>query len=149
MNCVDAAYHTVHQYPGGAESLAPRLGKSPKVLCNKVNPNSPHQLTLAEAVDLQTITGDHRILEAMAHSMGYVLVQLVQVGECDNDELLLHMNRLFGEVGGLAQDVNQAIADGQVTAAELRQLHARGLRVFTELQQVLNVLMVVYGNHRS
>ncbi len=37
MNIVDAAYHTVHDYPGGANALAPRMGiKSPAVLNSKV-----------------------------------------------------------------------------------------------------------------
>ena len=39
MNILDAAYHTVHDYKGGANALAPRMGmKSPAVLNSKVNP---------------------------------------------------------------------------------------------------------------
>ena len=48
MNVVDAAYLAVHTYPGGSESLGPRIGMSPAVLRNKVNPNcSTHHLSLA------------------------------------------------------------------------------------------------------
>lgn len=39
MNVTDAAYVTVHQYPGGSEALTPRLGMSAAVLRGKVNPN--------------------------------------------------------------------------------------------------------------
>lgn len=34
MNLADAAYNTVHDYPGGASSLAPRLGMSSHMLSN-------------------------------------------------------------------------------------------------------------------
>lgn len=52
MNVKDATHATVHDYPGGAESLAPRMGiKSPQVLRNKVNPTTDtHHLRLDEAI---------------------------------------------------------------------------------------------------
>lgn len=34
---LDAVYRTVRAYPGGAESLAPRLGTTANVLRNKVS----------------------------------------------------------------------------------------------------------------
>ena len=36
MNTIDASWHTVHEYPGGSEALAPRLGMSAAVLRTKV-----------------------------------------------------------------------------------------------------------------
>lgn len=64
MNILDAAYHTVHDFLGGASALASRMGiKSPAVLNSKVNPNThTHHITLLEAVKLMEITGDYRIL---------------------------------------------------------------------------------------
>jgi len=65
MNTIDAAYHTVHDYPGGAEALAPRMGMSAAVLRNKVNPNNTtHHLTYAEAQRIVALTGDVRMLQA-------------------------------------------------------------------------------------
>ena len=57
MNIIDAAYHTVHDYPGGATALALRLGiKSPAVLNSKVNPNTDtHHITLVEAIKIMAI----------------------------------------------------------------------------------------------
>jgi len=68
MNITDAAYNTVHDHPGGASALAPRMGiKSPAVLNSKVNPNTDtHHLTLAEASKLMALTGDFRILQALS-----------------------------------------------------------------------------------
>ena len=63
MNIHDAAHATIHDYPGGAASLAPRLGMVQAVLNSKVNPNThTHHLTLAEALRVMVMTGDHRIL---------------------------------------------------------------------------------------
>ena len=57
MNIIDAAYNTVHDYPGGSSALATRMGiKSPAVLNSKVNPNTEtHHLTLAEASKLMAL----------------------------------------------------------------------------------------------
>ncbi len=40
LNILDAAHKVIHGYPGGCESLAPRLGMAPQVLRNKANPNT-------------------------------------------------------------------------------------------------------------
>ncbi|MGI4861889.1 MAG: phage regulatory CII family protein [Janthinobacterium lividum] len=59
MQIADAAYVVVHNYPGGADSLAPRLGMSSAVLRNKINPsNTTYHLSLAEALRLSQIIGD-------------------------------------------------------------------------------------------
>jgi len=84
MNITDAAHKTVKDYPGGAEALATRLitvndkgeekPMSGAVLRNKINPNNTtHRLTLAEANEIMGLTGDHRILVALAAEHGYGL----------------------------------------------------------------------------
>jgi hypothetical protein len=70
VNITDAAYAVAHDYPGGTESLAPRLGMSGAVLRNKVNPNNTtHHLTLAEALRMSEITSDRRVAEAFAREL--------------------------------------------------------------------------------
>src|SRR5690606_27107847 len=86
MNSIDAAYATVHDYPGGSESLGPRVGISPAVLRNKVNPNNEtHHLTFAEARRVAAITDDFRMLQAWAHEAGFLLVKAPDncTNECD------------------------------------------------------------------
>lgn len=76
MSPLDAAYHTAHGYPGGVRALAARIGMSPNVLQNKVNPNQEsHHLTLAEAVTLMDVTDSDAILLAMAAHRGYDLIR--------------------------------------------------------------------------
>ena len=66
---LDAAYHTVHDYPGGAPALAARLGKRPAVLCHEVAPgpsNASAKFGLMDAMRIMAMTGDHRVLSRPA-----------------------------------------------------------------------------------
>ena len=82
MNIHDAAHATVHDYPGGAASLAPRLGMVQAVLNSKVNPNThTHHLTLAEAMRIMTMTGDHRILRAQCEELEREMLDFFRAGE--------------------------------------------------------------------
>jgi len=72
QDVLDAAYHTAHGYPGGIAALALRMGVSDNTLTHKVNPNnSTHNLTLREAMAMQTLSNNSAILHAMADALGY------------------------------------------------------------------------------
>ena len=127
MNVTDAADMTVHEYPGGSESLAPRLGMSPAVLRNKVNPNNDrNHLTLAEAVRLMWVTGDHRVLQALAGELGYVLSPM-PMDESDAPvlDLVLSMGVTSGD---LSRVIFDALADGVITPNEMQEIESRGHR---------------------
>ncbi|MGY3265830.1 phage regulatory CII family protein [Lysobacter sp. HA35] len=121
MNIVDAAHRTVHAYPGGSESLAPRIDMSPAVLRNKVNPNNTtHHLSLIEADELMAVTGDVRILHALADHHGYGLHKL----ECPADggnvlQTLLVANASQGEFDRVLQE---ALADNVITQNEMKAI---------------------------
>jgi len=72
MNTKDAAYLTGHHYPGGIPALAVRMGMDARELSRKLNPNTG-SLGLDEAIVLMVMSGDHRILYAMAGELGYTL----------------------------------------------------------------------------
>lgn len=131
MNILDAAHKTVHDYPGGSVSLAPRLGMSAAVLRNKVNPNNAtHHLTLAEADELMGVSGDHRILHALAAEHGYAL----QSGDVPNSGSLIQgMLSASAGQGDLAHVVSEALADGRITPNEVSEIE----RACTALQHVL------------
>jgi hypothetical protein len=74
MNTRDAAYLSGHHYPGGVPALAVRMSMDARDLSLKLNPNTC-TLSLDEAVVLMALSGDHRILHAMASELGYVLTQ--------------------------------------------------------------------------
>lgn len=116
MNIIDAAHKTVHDYPGGSESLAPRIGMSAAVLRNKVNPNNTtHHLTLAEAGEIMGVTGDDRILHTMAAQHGYTL-QAVDAPETGT--VMCAMLAASAAKGDLAGILGRALSDGKFTPNE-------------------------------
>lgn len=126
MNLIDAAHKTVHDYPGGSQSLGPRIDMSPAVLRNKVNPNNEtHHLTLAEADEIMSVTGDHRILHALAAEHGYVLQKAADATtEGTVLQLLLRANAAEGD---LDKALNDALADGRLTQNELKEVLAKNM----------------------
>lgn len=74
MNTRDAAFLTGHHYPGGVPALAARMGMDARELSPKLNPNTGN-IGLDEAVVMMALSGDHRILHAMAGELGYLLTQ--------------------------------------------------------------------------
>lgn len=123
MSPLDAAHATVHDYPGGSESLAPRMGMRGSILRNKVNGNcDTNHLTLLDADKMMSITGDHRILESLAQQHGYVVVP-VAFDSPSSDmailELVTHVWRHNGDVG---RAVDDALSDGRITKRELEDI---------------------------
>lgn len=138
MNTVDAAYATAHDYAGGTESLAPRLGMSPAILRGKVNPNDcKHHLTLADANKMMAFTGDHRILRAQAHEHGYLLVKAPESTTIESDMTVLeHVAAMAVANGEFMRSIYQALSDGKLTDREMGQIQAAGLKAMTELAEV-------------
>jgi hypothetical protein len=123
MNIFDAAYSTVHDYPGGAQALGPRIGKLGTSLSAEVKPGplSTAKFGLADALKIQALSGDHRILSAMAAELGYMLLPLPGLDDAGTPcgRAMALVAKDFGELmGELAED----IADGVVTDNELRSI---------------------------
>jgi predicted RNA-binding protein (virulence factor B family) len=133
MNVLDAAQATVKAYAGGAESLAPRLGMSGALLRGKVNPGyDRNHLTLAEADLIMTVTDDHRILHALAHTHGYVLQRCDELeqekadAQHRVDELVL---QLMQATGSFAGTIAEAREDGVITPNEAKDTSKAGMSV--------------------
>lgn len=138
MNTADAAYSTVHDYPGGSESLGPRIGVSAAVLRNKVNQhNTTHHLTLAEADRIVGVTGDVRILQAMAHAHGYLLVKAPE--QCRGESDMSVLEQLAGLMvanGVFGHEIHAALSDGGVDPSEMARIEQAGRGVMTSVAEV-------------
>lgn len=144
MNVNDAAYHTVHDCDGGAAALAARLIRidsdgnrkpmSEAVLNSKVNPNtSTHHLTLAEANTIMGLTGDHRILHALAAQHGYVL----QATSAKTTGSLICSLLASGEASGDLQGrVREAMEDGVITGNEAAAINRACAQVMETIARV-------------
>jgi len=123
VNVLDAAYKTVHGCVGGCDVLAGRMDMKPGVLRNKVNPNSnTHHLTLAEADEIMGLTGDHRILQALAAEHGYALVR-TELPNVDAS-LMSSVLQFLGASGAMSTALNEVLAKGQITKNASRQIEA-------------------------
>lgn len=143
MNILDAAHKTVHAYPGGSESLAPRIGMSAAVLRNKVNPNNTtHHLTLAEANEIMELTGDDRMLRALAAQHGYTLQRM------DPDEAGSVMNAMLenaAKQGAFARSLQEALSDGLISENEMKAISLAGSAQMEAMTNLLARLRSVTG----
>ena len=73
MNLLDAAYHVVHDYPGGAQSLAPRMFKSATTLSHEVAADGTAKLGLLETVWIPMLMG---LLGASTYMLRLLVLQL-------------------------------------------------------------------------
>lgn len=133
MNILLAAFHTVHDFPGGAVALAPILGKNPATLSHEVNPNySTAKLGLEDAVKLAVWTQDRRMATAFAAQVGCMLLPLPEVpraGTCF--EALSAMAREFAE---LVASVSEGVGDGRVTPNELKRVEIEAAQLVERVQ---------------
>lgn len=138
MNISDAAYNTAHDYPGGVPALAVRMGVSANVLQNKVNPSQEHhKLTLNEAVKMQAITGDLRILHAMAGALGCVCIKTPGIEQVGDMALLDSFMSVVAELGDLSTEFKNSWDDGTVTPAEFERIKSEAYDVQARLAELL------------
>lgn len=144
MHVIDAAHQTVHDYPGGSEALGPRMGMSGAVLRNKVNPhNTTHHLTLAEAVRMMALTGDLRILRAIADELGQAVHPLPEVQDSPSGDVLENVLGLAEAQGNFSGSMRAALADEMVTPRELRLLREKADKMQAELALLIRKLQAM------
>lgn len=139
MTIADAAYHTVHDYPGGAVALASRTGGNAAVLSHKVSPTcGTHHLSLDEAHRIMALTGDHQILRALCHALGYLSpIQRIDSAVAD-DALLDLLASVFAEAGDVARALQQALADGRITPREYADIEQQSIEAQSALATLLD-----------
>ncbi|HDS1142878.1 TPA: phage regulatory CII family protein [Stenotrophomonas maltophilia] len=143
MNITDAAHKTVKDYPGGSEALAVRIGMSAAVLRNKVNPNNnTHHLTLAEASEIMGVTGDDRILHAMAAEHGYTLQKMQ--ADC-MASVMGAMLENAAKQGAFAQALQEALSDGLISENEMKAISSAGTAQVEAMINLLARLRAVTG----
>ncbi|WP_281545868.1 phage regulatory CII family protein [Grimontia sp. SpTr1] len=109
-----AVYSTVHDSPIPARQIAQQLGMSHQVLINKANPQSDsHKLSLREALAVQLITGNYRILEAMTTEL-----DLHKAEEQRTASLLESVLKATAEHGDVVKVIQDALEDGVFSLRE-------------------------------
>lgn len=125
MNPRDAFHHTVHEAPGGCEALAVRLGMSAVILRNKANVNHDHNKPMLDDVDrVMAITGDHRVLHALAKNHGYVCFKVDESATASDMAVLELVTQVWTTNGEVGAEVNRTLADGRVDLDEVELVRA-------------------------
>lgn len=122
MHLRDVAYNVVHDYPGGAPSLAPRLGKNATTLAHELNGTGVAKLGLMDAEKITHLAGDLRILEAFATNCGQMLVPLPEALAVADDDCMLRLADTAREFGELCKEVAGDLADGSISDNELDRI---------------------------
>ncbi len=133
---LDAAYHVVHDYPGGAPSLAPRLNKSPTTLCHEVTATGTAKLGLLDAVKLTGFSCDLRILQAWAMQAGQMLLPLPSDGK-QSDECLAHVSSSAKEFSELIAAAADSLVDGQVSDNEMDRIEREAGELFAAVHGLI------------
>lgn len=140
MNLADAVYNTVHDAPGGAQSIAPRIGLSAQVLSNKVNPNHHYNvLSLKEASKIMAVTGDYRILESLCQEHGFMLVRIPHepIGDFD---LLQIITAIWKEVADVGATTGHILSDVRVRKADVAVLSEEVFKAAGALKEAMEAL---------
>lgn len=122
----------------GIEDLAARIGRQPRVLENKCNPESEHHTpTLTDAAQVTQVTGDPQIVEALAHLANGVFVPLPKLGTHEEDQVLILMANWCAENEKWLRKFAAFKADGKLSPREQDELREQA----TKIQQKLLTLM--------
>lgn len=125
MNLADAAYLVVHGYPGGSESLAPRIGKNATTLSHEVARVGMAKLGLETAAQITEMSGDMRILEAFAMRCRRMVLPLPTLDMPDDDACIVELGKLLKEVGDLVSETTACMHDGKISDNETARLDMR------------------------
>lgn len=141
MNLLDTAYAVVHDYPGGADSLGPRIGKNATTLSHEVKGTRDAKLGLLTAEKITHLSGDLRILTAFAINCGQMLVPLPEsLLKGSDEDCMLRLADTAREFGTLCKEVAVDMADGKISDNELKRIDRDCGRLIAELHSLREAL---------
>ncbi|NDP60085.1 MAG: hypothetical protein GZ090_12105 [Oxalobacteraceae bacterium] len=128
----------VHDYD--VAQMAAKLGMPAGTLYNKANLNesSAHKPSLGDAVLVQVIASDTRIVEAMAHTLGGVFVKLPTVQTISDVALLEMVAEISIQNGQFHGDLKAALQDGKFSRDEHQAIHQRALDFITSILETVS-----------
>lgn len=136
MSVSDAAYNVVHDYPGGAAALQLRMGKTN--LSGEVNPNvKTAKLSIEDAVTLQILANDYRILYAMAADCRHFLPLPMPDGlEMADGQCIKTVSELVKESADVVTATVESLADEDVSDNDLARFDRECGELMVKVQQL-------------
>ncbi|AMP13694.1 phage regulatory CII family protein [Collimonas pratensis] len=110
--------------------MAAKIGMPAGTLYNKSNLNdsSLHKPSLAEAVLVQVISSDTRIVEAMAHVLGGLFVRIPTIDAVSDAALLEMITEIHVQSGRYHAEIKEALADGKFSRDEHVRIYKQALK---------------------
>lgn len=137
MNIGDALYNAVHDYPGGAGSMAPRMKISESSLTKKVNPNYPTaHCSPEEQVRICELSGDKGPLIAFAERLGCVVLPAPHVLAGEDCSAAHELAGTVKEFGEFVVEASKDLADNQCTRVDLRKIQREGLEAIAAIHRL-------------
>lgn len=130
MNPLDAAHTVVLDYPGGSESLAPRIGKAASTLRQELLATNSAKLGLMDAVKITLATSDTRIVAAFNEACGCcppLPLPNIDVTDGAMQDLLERAAEVSSRISDAFAEFQRDLADGKVTPNELLAFENRTL----------------------
>lgn len=122
MNVEDALYALVHDYPGGAPALAPRMGISQHTLAHMADPNQSAGWPLRRMRQAIALTRDLRPLHALCAEFGGVFVPTGRFAHVSDVALLEAVTRMTKEFGDVGASLHKMLDDGRIVDREFEDL---------------------------
>lgn len=143
---LDAAYHVVHDYPGGADSLGPRLSKPATTLSHEAKGTGAAKFGLETAVKASVLTRDYRILHAFAAECGHMALPLPETVAADGATMMDCQATFFAEVADVVRELGQVLADGRVTRNERDAVRQQAGELIAALQAMVGRVDVMHSD---
>lgn len=144
MDVFQAAYRVAHDFEGGATKgggavkLAEKMGQNPGTFLNRVNPETEtHHLYLSTAVQMQVITHDHRILYAMAGTLGEVCFKIPDLKNVSDNALLELVLKIGKEGGEFFVAVNNGLDHKKFSRQDYLQIREEGLQYIAAIAETM------------
>ncbi|WP_199052007.1 phage regulatory CII family protein [Aquitalea sp. ASV15] len=151
MKVAEAAHATVHDYKD-TDHLAKAIGlKSAQMLRNKVNvsKDKSHHLSLQEAELLMKVTGNSRILDALASEFGGFFVPIPKAGRSGSLTIVNDISKMSKEFGSLIEEISVDIEDGVLTRNEFKRIEGEADKLRKALTLLIDDLFAMYEAGQS
>jgi hypothetical protein len=136
MHTLDAAYNLVHDYPGGAHSLGPRMGKSPNTLNHEVAGDGSAKFGLVDAVKATILSNNFNILYAFAEECDHMCIPLPPSDGNPTSSILAGLAKSSERFAELCNQVINSAADGEINDNELARIQRARSELLTHLAQL-------------
>lgn len=136
------AFRQAVMLSGDVPALAARMGCRPGTLYNKAeaSDDSHNQPTLRDVVLVSQITGDMRIVEALAATFGRVTFDTTNQAGASDEELLHLLSDMGAETGEFHQALAQGLRARSFTPGVMRAIRGEAMDIVAALMTVLHRL---------